>query len=502
MPSINKRNQYKKVPPSWGLGEIYVCSSCLRTKKPCARSPGEDDSGLLTAPNSPDAIQDSRGEDSSSSSSTPSTSSAEDLDPGATSVSSKAKWSPEARAALLQFVEEHRYGDWHILSHHRNVGLVELNPWVDVAATYVNTIAPMTNASGGSVVSEIRRLAKDYGDFDPCFEQVGPPSLIADDKRLETLRQVTRKLHDSRRHGAKQSTKLLDIVTTAEMSADEKLRELEAILRRSSAQLQTNLRASEGERVAGMSIEGMDDIFKKWFFQKSSRDRNEFLEDLVKENFKKQSESPGRRDAEPGFIASCIQGAINLEEAECANIIKDVAVAASTNVEYVKASKAVRAIIANWGSNALKKGPTGARHSKTVMELMQTVKHESNKKTTAFVSDNFAAPGVRRLQQILQESRASTESAGLDKAAIKHLAKHERETVFVIGADESKVKDISKGNQGESDWGEGYGKFGLTERLAYSITVTDTRKMASLLSLPRLPSSPPLFLYFFYYFVS
>jgi len=338
---------------------------------------------------------------------------------------------------------------------------------VEVAATYVNTIAPMTNASGGSVVSEIRRLAKDYGDFDVCFELVGPPSLISDDKRLETLRQVTRKLHDSRRHGAKQCTKLLGIVTTAEMSADDKLQELEAILRRSSAQLQTSLRASEGEPVAGMSIEGMDGIFKKWFFKKSSGDRNEFLEDLVKENFEKHSESSGRRDAEPSFIASCIQGAINLEEAKCANIIKDVAVAASTNIQYVKASKAVRAIIANWGSNAQRKGPTGARHSTTVKELMQTVKHESNRKTTAFVSDNFAATGVRRLQQISQESRASSESAGLDKANIKFLAKHEAETVITVGGDESKVKDISKGDQGESDWGEGYGKFGLKERLAY-----------------------------------
>ena len=369
---------------------------------------------------------------------------------------------------MLNFLDVEREGNWSIVSQYGNTGLDYLNPWVSDAANYVNTVAPVTNASVGSVVFEIKRLSKEYAsDFDACYDAVGPPSLLTTEDRVQTLRKVTRQLRDSRRHHAKQCDTLLGIIDGPGPSAEEKLRNVADTLRRSHAQLNNSQRASE-EDAAGMSIKGMDGIFTRWFLKKGFGDRTELLESLIKVNFEKQSEANQRaKQEEGGFIAACIQGAKNLKDAGIKNLIHGVAAAAQTNIEYVKAHTAMQDFIDNWTHNAGAKGPSGFRHNETSLQFAESVKHNSNKTTKGMVGDNLGGPSLRTVQSRLAKSRRALSNAGIDEHTLLHIAKHHRNEVWSVGIDETKLKTVSQGNEGESDYGSEYGKFGYDERQAY-----------------------------------
>ena len=134
---------------------------------------------------------------------------------------------------MLQYLHVERGGDWTIVCRYGNTELEDLNPWVKDAAEYVNMVAASTNASGGSVVSEIRRLSKEYAsDFDACYDVLGPPSLLDPGDKVQTLRQTATKLRESRRHNAKQCKALLDIIDGSGASAEEKLCSVADTLRR------------------------------------------------------------------------------------------------------------------------------------------------------------------------------------------------------------------------------------------------------------------------------
>ena len=346
--------------------------------------------------------------------------------------------------------------------------LNDLNPWVEHAAEYVNTVAVSTNASAGSVVSEIKRLSKEYeSDFDACYDALGPPSFLHPGDKVKTLRQIATKLRESRRHNAKHCDVLLDIINGAGQSAEEKLCHLAESLRRSKAQLDNSQRAGEQD-AEGMCIKGMDDIVAKWLLRKSPEDRTVYIERLVKDHSETLSkETRGAKRHLGGFIATCMEGAKNLEEAGIKNIIYSVADAAKTNIEFLKANKAMEDIIDNFTKNAHAKGPTGYRHNETLMEFGESVKHNSNFRTTEMTMTNLGGPTVRSIQERLRRSRESTSKAGVDEETLKHIATHHRHEVWSVGIDETKLKTVSIGDEGESDYGDQYGHFGLKERQAY-----------------------------------
>ena len=158
---------------------------------------------------------------------------------------------------------------------------------------------------------------------------------------------------------------------------------------------------------------------------------------------------------------------LNLEEAGIKNIIYSVADAARVNTKFVEEQQAMTDLIQNWANHAHAKGPTGYRHNSTALEFGETVKHNSNKTTCDLYSMNIGGPTLRRIQQGLEQSRKSASCAGVDEQTLQHIVTYHKDKVWSVGIDETKVRPVSTGEEGESDYGNEYGKFGYQERQAY-----------------------------------